>query len=142
MMIFSVSVCTEAVNQDLYDEEILSQAQGQILSMQTAELDEFREYLASCGTVAGGETKHFFCERSARSYILKYGQDKPLEKIILALAEVEFLVDLVDEAEEKDQIKGEEKESMKRRVFKDLDRYIVIRKAFEDTIRKAYQEKL
>ncbi|MFK8068171.1 MAG: hypothetical protein AB8D52_07990 [Gammaproteobacteria bacterium] len=127
------AVAEPSVN-DLYNKEIFLQTKQQILSMKIDELDEFRDYLSSCGTNSGGEIKRFFCERSARSYILKFGQEKPVEKLIIAMAEVEFLIDMVDAADEK----GQASEDMKMQVFKDLDRYIVIREMMEKAIKKAY----
>ncbi|GEM_PF-5007062 len=138
LILFSFSVYAESQESDLYNETIFNQAQQQILSMELDELDDFREYLSSCGTHSGGDIKRFFCERSTRAYVLKYGQGKPLEKLILAMAEVEFLIDLVDQADEK----GQASEKMKMQVFKDLDRYIVIREMMESAIKQAYQKRL
>lgn len=120
---------------DLYNDALFEQSRQQIGQMEMVELDEFRNYLSSCGTHAGGETKRFFCEQSARSYVLKYGQEKPLEKLIIAMAEVEFLIDIVDAADEA----GQAKENLKMKVFRDLDRYIVIREMMEATTRQAYK---
>ncbi len=122
---------------DLYKKNIFQESRQQILLMQMPELDELRDYLSSCGTSAGGDIKRFFCQRSARAYILKYGQGKPVEKLIIALTEVDFLIDLVDEADEKGQIDKESKQ-IKMQVFKDLDRYSVIRDMMETAMKETY----
>ncbi len=109
--------------------------------MPIPELDELRDYLSSCGTSTGGDIKRFFCQRSARAYILKYGQGKPVEKLIIALAEVEFLIDLVDEADEQGRI-DKESETMKMQVFKDLDRFTVIRDMMESAMKETYKNNL
>lgn len=141
-LIFLILFCSHAMAEtsvsDLYKESLFLETQQQILLMQTQELDELRDYLSSCGT-NGGEIKRFFCQRSARAYILKYGQGKPVENLIIALAEVDFLIDLVDEADEKGQIDKESKQ-IKMQVFKDLERYSVIRDMMESAMKKAYAD--
>ena len=145
LLFFFVLSCCPAIAEtavtDLYKKSLFEQSQRQIQLMQMKELDELRDYLSSCGTSVGGDIKRFFCQRSSRAYILKYGQGKPVEKLIIALAEVDFLVDLVDEADEKGQIDKED-EKMKMQVFKDLDRYIVIREMMETTMKEAYKKLL
>lgn len=131
---YSSSVFSESKENDLYNNKLLEDTRQQISVMSILELDEFRDYLSSCGTNAGGDIKRFFCERSARAYILKYGQNKSAEKLILAMAEVEYLIDFVDLADEQ----GHASETMKIRLFKDLDRYVVIREMMESAIKKAY----
>ena len=136
LILFSDHVIAETVTSDLYNKNLFLEARQQILLMQEKELDEFRDYLSSCGTHWGGEIKRFFCERSARAYILKYGQGKAVEKLILAMAEIELLVDMVDEADEKGQVD----EAAKIQVFKDLDRYVVIRQMMETAMKETYAE--
>ena len=139
LILFCSHVVADEVVSDLYKESLFQESRQQILLMQMQELDELRDYLSSCGTSAGGEIKRFFCQRSARAYILKYGQGKPIEKLVIALAEVDFLIDLVDEADEKGQA-DEEDEKMKMQVFKDLERYIVIREMMETAMKETYKK--
>ena len=140
--LLSTNVIAEKSVTDLYNNDLFQNSKQQILQMPLKELDELRDYLSSCGTSSGGDIKRFFCERSARAYILKYGQGKPVEKLIIAMAEVEFLIDLVDEADEKGHINKETHEKIKMQVFRDLDRYIVIREMMELAMKEAYKKLL
>lgn len=124
---------------DLYREDLFDAAADQISNMSLAELDELRAYLASCGTRAGGDIKAFFCERSARAYSLKYGQDKPVDRLVQAMASVEAVIELVDHADEQGELSAEQT-AMKTAFFKDLDRYILIKKMMEFSTRKRYKK--
>ncbi len=135
---FASSSYAEVEVGDLYSPELFAEAKSQILLMDMDELDELRHYLSSCGTNNGGDIKRFFCEQAARSYSLKYGQNKAVEELILSMATVEFLIDMVDAADKA----GQAQEELKMRVFKDLDRYIVIKQMMEDATRKRYKKLL
>ncbi len=121
-----------AANRALYDDQVLAAAERRIAGMELQELDEFRNYLASCGTAAGQELRRYFCELNTRKYLLRYGRDGAIEALMQSLSVVGLMIDALDSSA---RINQAQKDIM----LKDIKRYEHVRGVIKAALRAAFQ---
>jgi len=132
LLLFGLTpVYLQAADRALYDDAVLAVAEQRIGNMDEHELDEFRTYLASCGTSTGVELRRYYCEFNTRKYLLRYGRDGAIEALMQSLSVVGLMIDALDSPTTINQ-------GQKNIMLQDIARYNHIRGVIKSAVRRGF----
>lgn len=117
--------------QDFNDNKLVELAATDIQEMAQKELESLVDYLASCHALATGDAKTFYCEKNRRSFEMKYGRQRAVDRLLFVLHITWQVIGAEDRAS-----KPNSKEKMK--VNDKIMRYSEVTRILESAITRSY----